>query len=78
MSSLTPVGTMPFLLYFILKKGVVGGKICRRYGAADWLISLTLSVWVFLNSNPANLTMEGLAPNIPLDPTVSNLLLKLR
>jgi len=35
MSSLTPVGTMPFLLYFILKKGVVGGKICRRYGAAD-------------------------------------------
>lgn len=78
MSSLTPEGIIPFLLYFILKNWVDGGKICSLYGAGEIFISLTLRVWVFWSSNPANLTIAGEAVNIPFDPTASNLLLRLR
>tara|TARA_B100000768_G_C11012730_1_gene262727 strand:- start:56 stop:274 length:219 start_codon:yes stop_codon:yes gene_type:complete len=72
MSSLIPDGTMPFLLYLILKKGVAGGKMWRRCGAGELFISFTFKVWVFLSSYPANLTIEGFAEKRPLDPTASN------
>jgi hypothetical protein len=71
MSSAMPEGTIPFLLYLILKYGVEGGRICKRCGAGELLISLTLSVWVFKVSKPANFTTEGFAPKMPLDPTLS-------
>ena len=76
MSSLIPEGIMPFLLYLILKNGVCGGKICRRYGAGELLIILTLSVCVLRSSNPANLTIDGQALINPLVPTASNLLFR--
>ena len=44
MSSLMHDGIIPFLLYLILKNGVCGGKICRRYGAGELLIILTLEL----------------------------------
>jgi len=40
-------------------------------GAGELLMSLTLRVWVLSISKPANLTIDGLAPKIPLEPTVS-------
>lgn len=69
---------MPFLLYFILKKVVAGGKMWRRYGAGELFTSFTFKVCVLFSSYPANLTMEGDAENSPFDPTASNLLFKLR
>lgn len=74
MSSLIPEGIIPFLLYLILKNGVYGGKICRRYGAGELFIILTLSVCVLRSSNPANLTIDGHALNKPFVPTASYLL----
>ena len=76
MSSLMPDGIIRFLLYLILKYGVAGGRICKRYGAGELLINLTLSVCVLRSSKPANLHIEGLAPNRPFVPTASNLLFK--
>ena len=52
--------------------------MCSLCGAGELFISLTLSVCVFRSSYPANLTIDGFAPNSPLEPTASNLLLKLR
>ena len=78
MSSLIPEGIIPFLLYFILKKGVLGGKMCNLYGAGELLINFTFNVCVFLNSNPENFTIDGNAPNNPLLPTASNLLFILK
>jgi hypothetical protein len=71
MSSAIPEGTIPFLLYLILKYGVDGGKICNLCGAGELFINLTFRVCVFKVSNPANFTTEGLAPKMPLDPTLS-------
>ena len=62
---------MPFLLYLILKKGVVGGRMCNLYGAGELLISRTFYVWVFITSKPPNITELGLAENMPFEPTVS-------
>lgn len=46
--------------------------MCNLYGAGELFTSFTLRVWVFLSSNPANFTMLGLAPKMPLLPTASN------
>ena len=77
-SSLTPDGTIPFLLYFILKNWVEGGKIWSLYGAGEMFMSFTFRVCVFWSSNPANLTIAGDAVKISFDPTASNLLFRLR
>ena len=52
--------------------------MCIRWGAGDMFISFTFKVWVLRSSKPANFTIEGLASKRPLEPTASNLLVRLK
>ncbi len=74
--SLRPCGIAPRLEYFILKKGVVGGKIETLCENFDLFVNNIFTRSFLLSSNPLIFTTLGFASKAPLDPTFSYLTIK--